>query len=114
MAELKYFGTNTKEHGHYFWNIKGSEMSKDWDLKMEDLPFYPYDFSNLPKRGSSSFLQKDGYSVIGFCGSPIDKRGGTCSVFFVKEIISFKDLLSSILSHQAAQEIVKSFETDKT
>jgi len=112
MEGLKYFGTDTKEHGHYFWDIEGHKMSKDFNLKMEDIPFYPYDFAKLNLKGSSKFLQKDGYSVIGFCGSPIDKRGGTCSVFFVKELIGFEDFFSKICNHSAAQHIIKALEIE--
>lgn len=77
---MEYFGTNLSEYGHYRWKIINDVLQYE-SLKFDDLPFHPEYLTNNLKKGEISFYQSNNYSVIAICGSPIDKRTGTKSVF---------------------------------
>jgi hypothetical protein len=111
---MEYFGTNLTEYGHYRWNLENDHMRFGKNLLFSDLPFHPeYLTNNLPA-GKVVFYQGGGYTVIGISGSCKDERGGTESIFWVKEIISRSEMIDRIISHPAASKIIQSmpFEID--
>jgi len=103
---IEYFGTNLKEHGHYRWKIINDELQYN-SLKFNDLPFHPEYLTNNLYKGEISFFQSDDYSVIAICGSPMDKRSGSKSVFWVKEKISKEDLIKIIKENKIAMSLIK-------
>jgi len=107
---MNYFGTDLREHGHYFWQLEGGTMRKI-PYNFKDYPFNPED---LPKRevgetirkGDVKFYHIDGYTICAIEGSCVDNRWGTESVFFIKEILEDKEMIKRILSIPIALSII--------
>lgn len=104
---MKYFGTNTTEHGHYSWDLSGEEMVKT-GLLPRDTPFNPEELTkNLPK-GETIFYQGGGFTVLGIAGSCKDDRPGTKSIFWVNEICNRGKLIMLINQNKHSTKIIQS------
>ena len=113
---IGYFGTTLTEHGHYFFNINKDRFVSRGDLNFKDFPFNPERLieswvkSNRasPIKGQRFYFQIEGWSILYFEGSPIDRRGGTKSVFFVKRNLNENQMLSLVHSSPLAKKIIES------
>ena len=103
---MEYFGTNLTEHGHYRWNID-SNMMTERNLNFKDLPFHPEELTNGLQKGETTYYQGGGFSVLAIAGSPIDMRPGTKSVFWVKELLTKKEMKAKLLENTNAARIIK-------
>jgi hypothetical protein len=115
---LQYFGTDTREAGHYFWNFDGGRMNCDYLKHFKSyggsLPFDPENIfrmktpagRDLPN-GHVEFHQIEGYTILAIVGSPADRRGGCKMVFFVKGIISRIELVEIVTKTTAAYNIIQ-------
>lgn len=79
---MKYFGTNLTEHGHYIWNV-GSEYLLNPSIDFKPLSFDPEDMPKSKVKGDVEFYHIGGYTILAICGSCIDNKPGTRSVFWV-------------------------------
>lgn len=102
---MYYFGTSLNEHGHYLWDLKEKIMIK-CGLSFKHLPFNPEELTNNFLKGEVMFYQCTGYTVIGIAGSCKDERGGTKSIFWVTEVISFDEMKKRILNNPVAKKII--------
>jgi len=103
---MEYFGTNLTEAGHYCWLLNGERISRVEGAMFNNIPFHPeYLTNNLPV-GEVVFYQGGGYTVIGIAGSCIDTRGGTKSIFWVKEIITKNEMIERIKQNSLAIKII--------
>jgi hypothetical protein len=107
---LHYFGTRLDDYGHYFWHLDG-ESIYNRDLNFKDFPFDPESMprrmkGELIRKGDVKFYHEGGYSICAIEGSCKDHRGGTKSVFFVKEDITNTELINRILSTPIAKRII--------
>lgn len=106
-----YFGTDTREVGHYLREITPTGINYEKSIALSELPFDPYDYPsehgrrNAPK-GYVGFYQKGGYSICAISGSCIDTRGGCHSVFFFKGDMSKHELIDKIKSLPYAMDII--------
>ena len=110
---MYYFGTNLTSAGHFYFKINGGFASA-WDLpESKDylIPFNPYYIKSKPK-GTTDFFQIYGYTGIAISGSCTDTRGGTVSVFFVKENISKEEFMKRLNCIPTAQDILKAMPFD--
>ena len=105
---MEYFGTNLTEYGHYRWDMDKEDMYKKW-TKFDDLPFNPESLTNNLPKGDVVFYQGGGFTVIGIAGSCVDERGGTESIFWVKEIISRTNLITKMMQNRAVMKIIRAF-----
>ncbi len=105
---MKYFGTSFTEHGHYVFEIDGMPtMIKTWE-RIDNLPFHPEELTiNLPN-GDVIYYQGGGFTVIGISGSCKDTRPGTKSIFWVEEILTYKEMKDRILDNIIAKKIINS------
>lgn len=117
MNSLQYFGTNTTSAGHYFFNFDATgQYMSSCDIQFGSLPFNPEDYgkektSSYPNyrsfpNGTVQYEQIGGYSVLAIAGSPIDKRGGCKSVFFMLGDFSKDQLIQKIKMTPAAMKII--------
>lgn len=114
MNSLHYFGTDTRQCGHYFWNFDstGQYMSSS-DIYFEDIPFNPehyppkIDRYNSAPRGETKFDFVDGWTIFAISGSPIDGRGGCKSVFFINKELTEEQIIQKIKMTPAAMKIIK-------
>lgn len=105
--EYNYFGTNTRQAGHYFWKL--GESQYDSSLQpLSKLPFNPEEFTKGKKQGEVELHFIDGYSILAIAGSPIDGRSGCKSVFFFKEDLTEHELVEKIKQIPAALKIIAS------
>lgn len=103
---LEYFGTNLTEAGHYRWELNGDRMAGS-NLRLRDLPFNPEELTNNLQFGEVIFYQGGGFTVLGISGSCRDKRGGTKSIFFTKEILTRGEMIDKILNVPIAKNIIE-------
>ncbi len=105
---LFYFGTDLKQHGHYFFELEGEHFPRPFNCKMSytDLPFDPYDGQRPVPKGTAVFKCTDGYSAFIVSGSCTDDRNGTVSTFVVKETITQEELKKRILDNTLAKQII--------
>lgn len=102
---MEYFGTDLKEHGHYRWLLGENRLEKNWK-NFDDLPFHPEYLNNKQQNGDVSFFQGSGFTVLAICGSPIDKRPGSKSVFWVKLTIEKSEMIEMIKNNKVAMNII--------
>ena len=102
---MYYFGTSLNEYGHYLWDLEGERMINR-GINFKHLPFNPEELTNNFLKGKVMFYQCTGYTVIGIAGSCKDERGGTKSIFWVLEKISFDEMKERILNDPVAKEII--------
>lgn len=108
---MEYFGTDLRQAGHYRWILSESGMREN-GLRCNDLPFNPEELTNNLQKGETAFYQGGGFTVIAIAGSPIDKRPGTKSVFWLKETLSKEEMIQRIKSNQAANSIIEAMPFD--
>jgi hypothetical protein len=103
---MEYFGTNLDQHGHYRFVLEENHMSSvRYDYK-RGIPFDPECLTyDLPK-GEVIFYQGGGFTVIGIAGSCKDDRGGTESIFWVKELITREEMIEKIKQQPMAMKII--------
>ena len=108
---IHYFGTNLTAHGHFLWQINEYGIGKNYGrviYRLEDLPFNPEGLPyNIRKVGQAVFYQFAGFCIYAICGSPVDDRPGSKSVFFVEEIISEDKMIERVRTYQIAQKIIE-------
>lgn len=105
---MEYFGTNTRECGHYRWQFdKDGWLIKNW-IKFDDLPFHPEELTNNLPKGEVVFYQSASFTVIAISGSCIDSRPGCKSVFWEKDIFTKEEMIERIMSYRGAVEIISS------
>lgn len=103
---LYYFGTSLREYGHYYWLADGN-MLRYMSLDLHRvIPFNPEELPKTNRFGEYEYHQIEGYSIIAYCGSPYDKRGGCKSVFFVQGDVSEEDLMELIMNNGATSKVV--------
>lgn len=106
---VEYFGTDLQRPGHYRWQVN-DKLIMDWkkSLFFEDLDFDPekYPVTGMNK-GDHLIFQTGKYTVYFISGSPVDKRSGCKSVFFVKGFYSADDLIAILKKHTFFNEVVK-------
>lgn len=103
---MEYFGTSLTEHGHYRWNLDKNQMIFSGGLLFNDLPFHPENLTNNLQKGEVVFYQGGGYTVLGIAGSCKDTRGGTKSIFWVKEVISKPEMIEKIKNNPLAMKLI--------
>jgi hypothetical protein len=108
--EINYFGTALDCAGHYFWKLHGGQMEKAY-ISFSSLPFNPDDMPRRDKqyirtKGEIEFYCENGFSIIAIEGSCADKRFGTKSVFFIKEVITKEEMIKRINSIPIARIII--------
>lgn len=108
---MEYFGTSLTESGHYRFNMDSERMEKTWQ-KFDDLPFHPENLTNNLPKGNVIFYQGGGFTVVGIAGSCKDERGGTKSIFWVKELINRDAMIQRIMQNHAAMKIVNAIPFD--
>lgn len=103
---MKYFGTNTREAGHYYWDL--SKGMGYIGLSRGDCPFDPEGLfrSATSENGDTCYMQHGEFTVFGICGSPVDKRRGCKSIFYIKQKFSREEMVEQIKRYPAAQEII--------
>jgi len=102
---MRYFGTDTKEYGHYTWDLGGDRMIKI-GLLPRDTPFNPEELTKGLQKGETIFYQGGGFTAVGISGSCKDERSGTKSVFWINENTTKNELMQMILSNKLAAEII--------
>lgn len=102
---MEYFGTSLTDYGHYTWELREKGIYKIGLLPKT--PFNPESLTQDLPKGSVAFYQGGGYTVIAISGSPKDERGGTKSVFWLKEIISKEEMIDRIKNNSMAMEIIE-------
>ena len=103
--KIYYFGTSLDDYGHYLWDLQKDTMIKV-GLNFKHLPFDPERLTNNFLKGEVMFYQCTGYTVIGIAGSCIDERGGTKSIFWVLEKLTFGEIKERILNNPIAKKII--------
>lgn len=105
---MEYFGTDLTECGHYRWFLDGDVMIKNRanSLRFDDLPFHPENLTNNLVFGDVVFYQGGGYTVIGVSGSCKDSRQGTKSIFWIKELVTRKEMIKRILDNSLSLELL--------
>ena len=106
---VNYFGTNTREAGHYFFEL--GEYFSLGNLNFKAFPFNPeslprYEKGEQRKRGDVRFYHVQDYHICAIYGSCVDDRPGCKSVFFVKGIEDNHLLMKMILETPAAKAII--------
>lgn len=104
---MEYFGTNLRCAGHYRWVLNRESFPYENTLDVSDLPFHPEKLTYGLKKGETSFLNIEGYTVLAISGSPVDQRGGTKSVFWVKKEISRNEMINEIMSNPLGKKIIE-------
>lgn len=108
---MEYFGTNLDEHGHYYWRLEGNKMYDRGVRLLRTLPFNPeemprYDKGETQRKGDVRYYQEGGFSIIAICGSCVDNRWGSKSVFFIKDQLTKTQMMNAILAIPAAKAII--------
>lgn len=106
--KLGYFGTDLHTHGHYIWQV-GEERLHSSGLNFKDFPFNPEQLVSKKEsrpKGAVDFFVIGGYSILRIEGSPIDKRWGTTSVFWINREVTKEELISILLSNKTVKEII--------
>ena len=113
--EIEYFGTDTRQPGHYRWKIIDNRMQRTW-AKFDDLPIHPEQMVNqLPNGQVNWIVTKSAHGTFTICaiaGSPADSRPGCKSVFWVKGVEDFKRLKIEILASPIFSEIINKMPFD--
>jgi hypothetical protein len=116
--KMEYFGTALDCAGHFFWELKGSEMhqTKQW---FDKIPFNPEDMPRherpyIRRKGEAVFYCENGYSILAIEGAPADTRWGSKSVFFLKEVLTKEEMINKIYGIPIAVMIIDTmpFEVD--
>lgn len=104
--ELRYFGTNEREAGHYNWVVEENNLRKDYNFAYKEFDFDPYDKQKPHPKGTTTYIKTDKFSAIIITGSAADSRNGTVSTFFVRESKTKEELKDFILSIPRAVQLI--------
>lgn len=112
---IEYFGTSMTAPGHYFWIVNPESLTHS-NRRFEALPFnaeqLPWrDGKYLEQRGQYTIHNFAGFTIVAFSGSPIDKRGGCKSVFFVEGNLSNEEIMKLLNETPMAMRIIKGIHT---
>lgn len=102
---MYYFGTNTETSGHYTWDLSDNRMQR-----IGLLPATPFDPERLTMglpNGEVVFYQGGGYTVLAISGSPVDKRQGCKSVFWIKGDTTRSGIEIMIMQNKFAKQIIE-------
>jgi hypothetical protein len=77
-------------------------------LLPKNVPFNPEELTNNLPKGEVVFYQSSKFTVLGISGSCKDERGGTKSIFWLNEFVSFSEIIQRVLDNNLAQELIKS------
>lgn len=107
---MNYFGTDLTSAGHYVFNLDGEYMESLSSHLINTLSFHPeYLVTNLPI-GEVIYYQGGGYTVVGFAGSCYDKRPGSKSIYWVRELITKEEMIERIKKNKLAMKIINNYE----
>jgi GH15 family glucan-1,4-alpha-glucosidase len=110
---IHYYGTTIKYTGHYFYEITGDEFRSE-KTRFSELDFNPEEYPlKGMKKGDQSIFQTGKRTVLFVSGSPIDKRGGSKSVFWVNELISPEKIREILDGNNIFLEIVNKINLSK-
>lgn len=105
-TKIFYFGTDLNFTGHLFWELSKEEINYS-KIEFKDLPFDP---ENLPtdnyRNGYIIFYNIENYSIIQIIGSCFDKRPGSHSIFWIKEIVTKEEFIEFLKSIPIVQKII--------
>lgn len=106
MNSLHYFGTDTRDYGHYCWDFDstGQYMSKSQSYS-DNVKFDAYKFKS-ERKGTVKYFIENGYSVLAITGSCKDTRGGTVSVFFANKDFTEEQIIQKVKMTPAAMKII--------
>jgi phage-related protein len=108
---MKYFGTDLTTHGHYIWNV-GQNYLSDSSIDFRGLSFDPEGLNRNQQKGEVTFLHtKDNMTVLAICGSCVDNRPGTKSVFWVPGILTKDDMILKIKSYPVLSDMIVKMES---
>ena len=107
---MKYFGTDLNSAGHFLWDV-AETMLYNRGLGFNEIPFDPeslprYEKGEQRQKGDVRFYFENCYSICAIEGSCIDQRGGTKSVFFIKEDLTQEELVNKIKDIPIAMQII--------
>jgi hypothetical protein len=103
---IRYFGTDLKQAGHYFWMLENDNMWRHY-MDFKEIDFDPYDGQKPKPKGTTTFFQTDKFTVIVINGSCSDNRNGTVSTFFTQDRLMMNELKEKILSIPIAVKIIE-------
>lgn len=104
---MEYFGTDLDTHGHYRFLLDEKGMQKVYYSEYRrGIPFNPEGLTDALPKGDVIFYQGGGFTVIGIAGSCKDTRGGTKSIFWLKEIMTREEMIQRIKAHPMAMKII--------
>lgn len=122
MQKLFYYGTDCYSLGHSFYAFSENNqtMSRIYarmkngeyllDGYAQPIDFNPEDASPQGQRvslGAVDFFTTKKYTVLRIEGSPTDTRQGSKYVFFVKDIISRKEMVDIVTASHPAVKIIE-------
>ena len=106
---MYYFGTNLRDAGHYFHKLEGNKIEYI-NINYRGLPFSVETLTDNIKHkgnGESIFYQvNEEYSILAIVGSCTDTRGGCKTVFFLREILTIKEMIERIKDIPIAMTII--------
>lgn len=103
---IMYFGTTTREAGHFFWDVY-DEGLHNRSLNIGTLPFNPEDIVKTGTPfGTVKFEYVEDFSVLSISGSCRDTRQGTKSVFWAPRKVSYEVFKNWILKTESTKELI--------
>lgn len=108
INKIFYYGTNLDSAGHFFWEIEGNYFHKS-SIWFKDIPFDPENLVNGLNFGIVKYFRFDKeYAICAISGSCSDERGGTKSIFWVKnDFTKLGELKDIILNIPVAKKIIE-------
>ncbi len=104
---VHYFGTDLRSPGHYFFVVE-NELIRSSKMYFSDLEFNPEKYpKDGMQKGEHVFFQTGVHCVYFLAGSPIDKRLGCKSVFFINGNYTEDETLSILGEHEFFNTVVK-------
>lgn len=108
---IRYFGTDLDDYGHYLFTI-GEYGLYDRNLDLKSIPFNPEEMPIRQKgenriKGETGFYQIGDYTIFAIEGSCKDTRGNTKSVFFLKELLTEDEMIQRIKANPVAMQIIE-------
>ncbi len=110
IKEIKYFGTDLDQAGHFFWTIDKEYKRSIYGgvtKTFNALPFNPEGFFHSAPNGTVLYAYIQEFSICAIQGSCYDKRPGCKSVFYVEEpMFNLKEWKDVIESFPPAKAII--------
>ena len=109
---MKYFGTTLTTAGHYLFDLhKNGFGNTYYDFKT--IPFNPEEYPKQILRGQFAIYHVEDYTILAYCGSPIDMRGGCKSVFIENRDLPDNEMIDLVMSYPIAVQIIEKLQTIK-